>query len=394
MFSRRVPADLRANRLSVAIASRRAAGQPFLDLTVTNPTTAGIPYPENLLLPLASAEGMRYAPQPFGLEVARQAIADDYKRRGTSVAVSSDRIVLTASTSEAYSLLFKLLCDPGDDVLVPTPSYPLFDHLSRLDAVATRPYQLEYHGRWMVDRHSLDASWTPRTRAVLAVSPNNPTGSTLSDDDWLLLASRCAERRAALIVDEVFADYPLARTKNQEPGTRNLEPGNGGALTFRLGGLSKSAGLPQVKLGWIHVDGPDAGVAAALERLEIICDTYLSVSTPVQVAAAALIARGAGVRAAILERIRTNYAALRAMAEAYPSLAVFHADAGWSAVLRIPSTRGEEDVVMDLLERDGVLVHPGYFFDFPHEAFLVVSLLPPPEAFAEGMRRVMERVHG
>ena len=389
MFSRRVPSDLRANRLSAAIASRRAAGRAFLDLTATNPTTVGIRYPGNILAPLADGAGMRYAPEPFGLRSAREAVAADYARRGTSVAdANPGRIVLTASTSEAYSLLFKLLCDPGDDVLVPVPSYPLFDHLSRLDGVGTRPYHLEYHGRWMVDGHSVDASWSAHTRVLLAVSPNNPTGSSLTDEEWMLLATRCADRQAALIVDEVFADYPL--TSLPAPARRPTSP----ALTFHLGGLSKSAGLPQVKLGWIRVDGPDADVDAALQRLEIICDTYLSVSTPVQLAAPELIARGAEVRAAILERIRTNHATLVSMAAEYPSVAALNADGGWSAVLRIPSTRAEEDVVLDLLEDDDVLVHPGYFFDFPHEAFLVVSLLPPADEFAVGVRRLMERVHG
>ena len=386
MFSRRLPSVLRTNRLSAAVSARRAAGRGFIDLTLTNPTAAGIPYPEDLLAPLAAAEGMRYAPEPFGLRAAREAVAADYARGGTSVA--PQRIVLTSSTSEAYSLLFKLLCDPGDDVLIPVPSYPLFDHLSRLDAVETRTYQLEYHGRWMIDGHSVDAGWTAHTRALLAVSPNNPTGSTLTQGEWRMLDSRCAERRAALILDEVFVDYSLTPGGAQAPGSTPS------ALTFHLGGLSKSAGLPQVKLGWIRVGGPEAEVDTALERLEIICDTYLSVSTPVQVAAPALIARGAEVRAAILERIRTNAAALSALTADHPSVSMLHADAGWSAVLRIPSTRPEEDVVLDLLDHDDVLVHPGYFFDFPHEAFLVVSLLPPPDQFVAGARRVMERVHG
>ena len=386
MFSRRVPADLRANRLSAQVSARRASGRAFIDLTITNPTAAGIQYPDNLLAPLSAPEGLRYAPEPFGLGSAREAVAADYVRRGTSVAVTADRVVLTASTSEAYSLLFKLLCDPDDEVLIPVPSYPLFDHLSRLDAIRTREYGLEYHGRWMVDGHSVDASWTAHTRALLAVSPNNPTGSTLTGEEWRRLGARCAERHAALIVDEVFADYPLSPAQEAVPGTS--------ALTFRLGGLSKSAGLPQVKLGWIVVDGPDVLVRDALERLEIICDTYLSVSTPVQIAAAELIARGREVRAAILDRVRTNWASLNTMARDYPSVAVLHADAGWSAVLRIPSTRSEEDVVLQLLEEDDVLVHPGYFFDFPHEAFLVVSLLPPSDGFVDGVGRVMERVHG
>ncbi len=386
MFSQRVPTDLRANRLSAAVSARRASGQPFIDLTLTNPTTAGIRYPENLLAPLAAVEALRYAPEPFGLRRAREAVAADYARRGTSVA--PDRIVLTASTSEAYSLLFKLICDPGDDVLVPIPSYPLFDHLSRLDAVRVHNYHLEYHGRWMVDGHSVDTVWTPHTRALLAVSPNNPTGSSLSGDEWRMLSARCAERHAALIVDEVFADYPLS-----EDGTNPVEaPGD--ALTFRLGGLSKSAGLPQVKLGWVVVDGPATLVRDAIERLEVICDTYLSVSTPVQVAAPELIARGAEVREAILARVRANMAMLHATAAEYPSVDVLPADAGWSAVLRVPSRQSEEEMVLDLLERDDLLVHPGYFFDFSHEAFLVVSLLPAPDLFRDGVRRLMDRVHG
>jgi alanine-synthesizing transaminase len=387
MFSRRVPSDLRSNRLSAAISARRAAGRDFIDLTLTNPTRAGIRYPEDLLRPLVSAEAMTYVPEPFGLRSAREAVAANEARRGTGVAVDPDRVVLTASTSEAYSLLFKLLCDPDDEVLIPVPSYPLFDHLSRLDAVRTRQYALEYHGRWMIDEHNVDAVWSSQTRALLAVSPNNPTGSTLAADEWTTLSARCAAAEAAFIVDEVFADYPLST-----PPAAAAPPND--ALTFRLGGLSKSAGLPQVKLGWIIAEGPDAVVHDALQRLEIICDAYLSVSTPVQVAAPRLIERSVEVRAAILDRVRDNWSALHALARQYPSIRVLDADAGWSAVLRVPSTRSEEEIVLHLLADDDVLVHPGYFFDFAHEAFLVVSLLPEPPRFVDGVRRVMERVHG
>jgi alanine-synthesizing transaminase len=381
MFSSRVPADLRMNQLAAAIQARRAAGSTLFDLTLTNPTTAGIDYPRDLLAPLADAAALTYRPEPFGLRSAREAVA------GLGVAVSADRVVLTASTSEAYSLLFKLLCDPGDEVLIPVPSYPLFEHLSTLDAVQTRPYSVEYHGQWMVDEHSVDASWTDRVRAVLAVSPNNPTGSVLTGREWNLLASRCAERDAALIVDEVFAEFSLSDSVAQ-----GFSPAD--CLTFRLGGLSKSIGLPQVKLGWIVVDGPDALVRDALDRLEIICDTYLSVSTPVQVAAPALIEGGAKVRDAILARVRGNLATLETLTSHYASVTLLRPDAGWSAVLRIPSTHSEEETVLALLEEDDVLVHPGYFFDFPTEAYLVVSLLPPPDVFEEGVRRLLNRVHG
>jgi aspartate/methionine/tyrosine aminotransferase len=388
MFSSRVPNELAPNRLSEALTARRAAGRPFLDLTSTNPTTVGFDYPPDLLHALADDRGRTYQPEPFGLPAARRAVAADYARRGISVA--EERVVLTASTSDAYTVLFKLLCEPGDDVAVPVPSYPLFDHLTRLDAVGTRSYPLHYHGRWELDPDGLDAAWSPGTRAVLVVSPNNPTGSTLTVAEWQMVAERCAARDAALIVDEVFADYALGG--DVEGAAAASSPSE--ALTFRLGGLSKSAGLPQVKLGWIAVDGPAATVSAALHRLELICDTYLSVSTPVQVAAPVLIEQGALVRSQIQERIRANYTTLRVAATAYPAVEVLHADGGWSAVLRVPAGRPEEEIVLGLLEERDTLVHPGFFFDFPHEAFLVFSLLPPVDRFREGVSRVMGYVGG
>lgn len=382
MFSSRVPGELQPNRFARAVARAREAQRTLIDLTVTNPTGAGIPYPPSMLDCLADAAAIRYEPRPFGLMTAREAVSADYARRG--LCVPAEQIVLTASTSEAYSLLFKLLCESGDEVLVPVPSYPLFEHLTRLDGIRATPYRLGYHGRWLVELDTVDAAWSARVRALLAVSPNNPTGSTLSTDELGALVGRCARRDAALILDEVFADYSLA-------GEGEAVAVLADCLCFRLGGLSKSAGLPQVKLGWIAVQGPARLVAAALERLELICDTYLSVSTPVQVGALSLIAAGAAVRAAIAERIRANYATLRALAASYPASEVLHADAGWSAVVRVPSTRPEEELVLELLERDGVMVHPGFYFDLPHEAFVVVSLLVEPAAFREGIRRLLER---
>jgi len=385
MFSSRVPADLGLNRLSAAVQAHRATGRRLIDLTATNPTIVGIHYPTDLLTPLADRGAATYRPEPFGLIAAREAVVADYARRGISVAV--DRVVLTASTSEAYSLLFKLLCAPsGDEVLTPAPSYPLFDHLTKLDGVTSRPYALEYHGRWELDEPSVDAAWTRQTRGVLAVTPNNPTGSMLSSAEFDALSSRCAARAAALIVDEVFADYPLGDVSAFESSSK--------ALTFRLGGLSKSVGLPQVKLGWIAVDGPDDLVRAALDRLELVCDAYLSVGTPVQVAAPVLIERGAQVREQIQKRIRTNYDILRAQTVANPSVQMLPVDGGWSAVLRVPSRHSEEDTVVGLLENRDTLVHPGFFFDFPSEAFLVVSLLPQSVEFAEGVAHVMEQASG
>jgi aspartate/methionine/tyrosine aminotransferase len=386
MFSPRVPRQLEVNALSRALGAARAAGRELIDLTITNPTRAGIDYPPQLFAPLASAAVAQYAPEPFGLLTARQAVAADYARRG--VGVRPEHIVLTASTSEAYSLLFKLLCAPaGDEVLVPVPSYPLFEHLTRLDGVEAAAYALLYDGRWWVDLESVDRRWRPETRALLAVSPNNPTGSLLGPEETRALAERCAARGAALILDEVFVDYPL---DDRPVAAEEL----GACLTFRLGGLSKSAGLPQLKLGWIAVGGPPPLVSDALARLEFICDNYLSVSTPVQVAAPGLIAAGAGPRAQILERVRANYAALRRLCASHPTVDVLHADAGWSAVLRVAATAGEEEITLDLLERAGVIVYPGFFFDFPREAFLIVSLLPEPRTFAAGVQAVLGRVDG
>jgi alanine-synthesizing transaminase len=388
MFSSRVPAELGPNPLTIAVRQARAAQRPLIDLTITNPTAAGLEYPDDILAPLGHAAGRAYEPDPFGLLAAREAVSADYARRG--IEIRADRIALTASTSEAYSLLFKLLCAPsGDRVLVPVPSYPLFDHLTRLDGVTAVPYRLEYHGRWVVDWDSVDAAWSSDVRAVLAVSPNNPTGSMLTPVEMRDFAGRCARGDVALILDEVFADYHLQ--ESTAAAVRSDEPGSP-ALLFRLGGLSKSAGLPQVKLGWIGIEGPDALVQPALDRLALVCDTYLSVSTPVQVASGALIARGAAVRKQIAERVSGNYVTLRELARPHPSVDVLHADGGWSAVVRIPSTRSEEEMVLYLLEHDAVLVHPGFFFDFSHEAFLVLSLLPEPDTFREGVRRLLERV--
>ena len=383
-----MPADRRPNNLARAVGRARARG-PLTDLTVSNPTRVGIKYPPDLLACLGTPASLVYRPAPFGLREAREAVAAMYAGRG--LRIGADRIVLTASTSEAYSILFKLLCDPGHSVVMtPAPSYPLFDHLTRLDGVEPRRYALEYHGVWGIDLDDLDRVWTSDARALLAVSPNNPTGSLLGERDADELAGRCAEADAALILDEVFCDYPL------DPDARRAEPRalvSPGCLVCRLGGLSKTAALPQVKLGWIALDGPADVVSEALDRLELICDTYLSVSTPVQLAAGALLDGTAGVRLQILERIRANYRTLGELAAAAGGATLLPADGGWSAVVRVPATRSEEALVLELLERDAVLVHPGYFFDFPREAFLVVSLLPEPAVFARGARLMLERAH-
>jgi aspartate/methionine/tyrosine aminotransferase len=385
MFSSRTPADLSTNRLSELLHAARAEGRPIIDLTESNPTRAGFAYPEDLLLPLGDAGGLAYAPSPFGLIEARAAVSDDYARRGQRV--PPRQIALTASTSEAYSCLFKLLADADDEVLVPRPSYPLFDHLARLEQVAVRGYDLELERGWRIDFDSLETAITPRTRAILIVSPNNPTGTFVTAAELERLAAIAEAHELALIADEVFADYEL------EPGARasaGRVTDRRDGLVFSLGGLSKSVGLPQVKLAWIAVAGAARHVDRALERLELICDTYLSVATPVQRAAGALLARGEVVRDQIARRVSANYQRLQPRV-AGTSYRVLASQGGWYAVVEMPDSESEETVVVELL-RDGVLTHPGYFFDFPREAYLVVSLLPPEPVFADGIDRVLRRV--
>ncbi len=386
-FSSRLPQSLEPNAVSRALDAKRRSGTPVTDLTATNPTGVGLTYPKELLAPLADPRALEYDPKPLGLWSARAAVAADFRRRG--IVISADRVALTSSTSEAYGLLFKLLCNAGDAVLVPQPSYPLFEHLTGLECVRAVPYALEYHGSWRIDIESLERAADARVRAILVVSPNNPTGSFLHEDDLARLSELAANKGWAIIGDEVFADYAL----DPAPGATHVLAG-AEVLTFSLGGLSKSAGLPQLKLGWIGVGGPTARIDAALTAYEVIADAYLSVATPVQAAAAELIERGAAIRAQILGRVRRNLESLKSLAAHHPSLDVLRVEGGWSAVVQVPQLRNEESLVLELLEQDHVLVHPGYFFDFPREAFIVVSLLVAPAGFDQAIARVMNRAAG
>ena len=383
MFSARTRFDLRPNRLAERLASRRAEGQPVLDLTLSNPTRAGLPDAPDLLAPLAREEARRYDPAPFGLEAARAAVARDFERRGAPVPLH--HIVLHASTSEAYALLFKLLCDPGDHVLVPRPGYPLFEFLAELESVEVRSYPLLHDGEWHLDLAALETAVTPRTRAVVVVTPGNPTGAFLKRAELEALDALCAARDLALVSDEVFADFALREDSRRAPTAAR----DGRALAFALGGLSKSCGLPQLKLAWTAVSGPPPLRAAALARLEVVADTYLSVGAPVQVAAPSLLERREELQAPIKARVGANLASLRAAIGSSSPVTLLEPEGGWSAVLRVPATSTEEERALRLLETQGVLVHPGYFFDFPAEAFLVVSLLTPPAEFREGVARVL-----
>ena len=383
----RLPRNLDPNALARLVQAKRRAGTPIVDLTESNPTRAGLSYPDDLLAPLADARALEYDPQPLGLWPARAAVAADFRRRGSIL--SADRVALTSSTSEAYALLFKLLCDAGDAVLVPHPSYPLFEHLTQMESVTALPYSLEFHGSWRIDLDSVRAALADRVRAILIVSPNNPTGSFLHRDDLVALAELAAERNLPLIGDEVFADYRL----DPSPASTHVLAASE-VLAFSLGGLSKSAGLPQLKLGWIGFGGPTAKVDEAIAAYEIVADTYLSVSTPVQAAAAELIEHGAGIRAQIHARVKRNLESLRAHAKPFPAVAALPVEGGWSAVLQVPSVGSEESLVLALLDHDEVLVHPGYFFDFPREAFIVISLLVEPALFDRAIARVLPRVAG
>jgi alanine-synthesizing transaminase len=387
MISSRLPKSLEPNSVSRAIAEKRRSGVAILDLTETNPTNVGLAYPKDLLAPLANPRALEYDPQPLGLWAARAAVAADFRRRG--IVISADRVALTSSTSEAYALLFKLLCDAGDKVLVPHPSYPLFEHLTALESVIAVPYALEYHGSWRIDIDSIRRAASDRVRAILIVSPNNPTGSFLHRDDFAAISEIAAAHGWAIIGDEVFADYPL----DPAPDATTVLAG-ADVLTFSLGGLSKSTGLPQLKLGWIGVGGPSGKVDEALGAYELIADTYLSVSTPVQAAAAELIAQGTALRAQILARVRRNLDALRKQAASFPAVDVLRVEGGWSAVVQVPQVRSEEALVLELLQHDDVLVHPGFFFDFAREAYVVVSLLLEPARFDHAIARLLKRAGG
>jgi aspartate/methionine/tyrosine aminotransferase len=368
------------NALTRALRDARAVGREVLDLTVSNPTHAGIAYPRDAILAaLADPRALEYAPEPFGLPHARAAVA-----AALSPSVDPSRVVLTASTSEAYAFLFKVLCDPGDDVLVAQPSYPLFDHLARFESVRLVPYRLAYDGAWYVDLDSLRRARTPRTRAILVVAPNNPTGSYLKRDELAAIA----ELGLPIVSDEVFATYPLRDDARRAESALLAKD----ALVFALGGLSKMAALPQMKLAWIAAGGPRALVDDALARIELVADAMLSVGAPVQHALPTLLATREVAAGAIAARTRANLAALRVTLGG-SAATMLDVEGGWYATLRLPRTQSEERWALELLERDGVYVHPGHFFDFADEPYAIVSLLTPPDAFVEGARRIASRAN-
>lgn len=382
MFASRLPEAIAPSPLAELIAQARASGDELLDLTESNPTRAGIVYPEaEILAGFQDGRSLVYNPEPFGLLEAREQVATMY-------GVSVDQVVLTASTSESYSWLFKLLCNPGDEVLTPSPSYPLFGLLASLESVVVRHYPLRYYRGWFLDMHALEAQITSRTRAVIVVNPNNPTGSYLKKHELAELSYLCANRQIALIADEVFTDYSLVDDPDR---ATELIAMRTQALVVSLNGLSKVVGLPQMKLGWMVFGGLDWLRRAALERLEMIADTYLSVGTPVQYCLPALLRARQGVQAQIVGRLKENLAWLREQVKG-SAVSVLTVEGGWYATVRVPDVHSEEEWVSSLLQRYRVLVQPGYFYDFDFGAHLVLSLLTPPEVFRGGVNRIFECV--
>lgn len=377
MFSRRTNWNLAPNRLT--LAHQEAYGKRLIDLTISNPTRAGIEYDESAILnALANPKSLDYDPQPKGLRAAREAVADYYGK-----IVDPDSLILTTSTSEGYSFVFRLLCNPGDEILVPKPSYPLFDFLAELQDVKLVPYSLIYDHGWQIDFHSLESAFTEKSRAIVLVHPNNPTGSYISTREREQLNELCLHHKLALIVDEVFLDY----AHDAQP--QRTFAANKDALTFTLSGISKVSALPQMKLAWIAVSGAEADVNAATQRLEIIADTYLSLNAPVQLAAPVLLDQRKTIQPQLVRRIRANLSELDRQLAKQKSCSRLEVQGGWYAVLRIPVIRSDEDFAIELLRRPGVLVHPGHFYDFPIDGYLVLSLIANEDEFRKGIEPIL-----
>lgn len=391
MFSHRTNWQRSPNALARAIGEVRASGRKILDLTVSNPTEAGVrPDAEIVLAALANPEAMYYDPQPRGLLEARRAVCGYYRESHEAFDLDPGRLILTTSTSEAYSYVFRLLCNPGDEILVPKPSYPLFEFLADLADVKLVPYPLLYDHGWQIDFDSLYRAATARSRAMILVHPNNPTGSYVSAAETSALNTFCCDRDLALIVDEVFLDYSHDHSHNAT--ARNSFVTNADTLTFTLSGVSKISALPQMKLAWVATSGPKELVAEAGARLEIIADTFLSMNAPVQLAAAVLLDQRKQIQLVLLDRLRVNLAELDRQLVGHPSCVRLQVEGGWYVVLRVPVLGTDEDLAIRLLREASVSVHPGHFYDFPNEGHLVLSLITEPGDFCEGVAQLLQVV--
>jgi alanine-synthesizing transaminase len=381
MFSTRTQWNLSSNRLARALEDVRSRGCELLDLTASNPTECGFQYDgSSILKALITPAVLKYHPDPRGLRPARVAVQEYYERRNERVSV--DDLILTTSTSEAYSFVFRLLCNPGDEVLVPTPSYPLFEFLADIQDVRLVRYPLVYDHGWQIDFHALEASVTQRTRAVIVVHPNNPTGHFTKLDELNHLNRICAACDLAIIADEVFLDFPL------NGGDRNSFVQNDSILTFTMSGISKISGLPQMKFSWLAVSGPATQKREALARLEVIADTFLSMNAAIQVAAPTFLAQRHGLQQQLMARVRSDLAELDRQLSDQKVCTRLEIEGGWYAVIRVPAIRSDEELALELLE-EGVYLHPGHFYDFPGEGYLVVSLITRERPFAEGIEKLL-----
>jgi aspartate/methionine/tyrosine aminotransferase len=390
MFSKRTNWKLEENAYTRALRRHRESGKPILDLTASNPTTCGFQYDEAAILAaLRSPAALHYDPDPKGLRSARKAVVQYYEEKGARI--DPEHLVLTTGTSEAYSFLFRLLCEPGDEVVIAHPSYPLFDFLATIQDVKLRPFHLVYDHGWQIDFHSLKRAIGAQTRAVLLVHPNNPTGHFIGVDEAEELNALSATHDFALVVDEVFLDYEM-RAKAAHKKRHGSFVSNDRTLTFVLSGLSKISALPQMKVGWIAASGPDSAVRDAMARLEVIADTYLSLNAPLQCALPALLAQRRSMQPQLVQRIEENLGKSDTDLGQQKLVSRLEIEGGWYAVLRVPALLPDEELAIRLLEEHSVLVHPGHFYDFPDEGYVVVSLLTPADDFAEGTRRLLAYV--
>jgi alanine-synthesizing transaminase len=382
MFAKRTNWNLETNRLSAALAAHRAASKPLIDLTVSNPTQCGFQYDgEAILGALRNPAALKYEPNPRGLGVARSAVAQYYAERGA--AVSHDDMFLTTSTSEAYSYVFRTLCDPDDEVLIPEPSYPLFEFLADIQDVRLVRYPLVYDYGWLIDFHALEQAITPRTRAVIVVHPNNPTGHFSKPEEMRKVSKICALRQIAVIADEVFLDFALGE-KHQATFAANP-----GALTFTMSGLSKICGLPQMKAAWLIVSGQEPFKAQALARLEVIADTHLSMGAPIQWAMPTLLGQRAAFQKQLMARVSENLAEIDRQLAGQKSCSRLEVEGGWNVIIRVPAASSDEELALELLATKGVYLHPGHFYDFPSRGTVVVSLITPENDLSEGLRQLL-----
>jgi alanine-synthesizing transaminase len=383
MFADRTRWNLAPNRLSEALAQHRAAGKPLFDLTASNPTECGFAYDrEAILKTLCNPAALAYQPNPKGLEVARKAVASYYAGHGAQV--SAEDLLLTTGTSEAYSFVFRTLCNPGDELLIPEPSYPLFSFLADIQDVKLVSYQLIYDHGWQIDCHSLEQAISPRTRGVIVVHPNNPTGHFCKPHEMARLNDICAAHEMAVIADEVFLDFSLTGKQQMSFAA------NAAALTFTLSGLSKISGLPQMKAAWLVVSGPEVLKTEALGRIEVIADTYLSVNAPVQFAIPALLEQRYAFQRQLMARVRSNLEELDRQLAGHSPCARLQVEGGWYALLRVPARRSDEDLAVDLLRSRNVYVHPGHYYDFPFDGFLVISLICPDVQLSQAVLKLMD----